>query len=364
VMALRIPDGYRWAVAGALAGLALWSSVQRLDPAHFKMWYQIEEANINLIDLFERGKDGFPLFSDYQPVYMKTSGLMMTLPQPQESQRLPPIKRAPTLVVTGENFARIQLAVDAPEPFTLRAARAYFPGWQVYVDGQAVPTGASGDVGLVTSELPAGAYTATIQFDQTPVRRASDLVSVVALVIFGSGIVAGGPGRRRWLLAGAVGVLIIAGAVYLPGPANRMRTPSAAAINFQDILHLVGYQLDQTTWRPGEVLQLRLYWFAQQAPLEDYKIFLHLSELDDSGKVAQTDSLPMFNFSSTTRWESGELKVDQVRLPLDATIKPGRYRLVMGLYPVDTVQNLLIRSGENVLPGDRVAITEVEIANE
>jgi hypothetical protein len=130
------------------------------------------------------------------------------------------------------------------------------------------------------------------------------------------------------------------------------------------MLHLVSYQLDKTRWHPGEVLQLRLYWFAQQSPLEDYKVFLHLTELDDSGKVAQMDTLPMFNFSSTTRWESGELKFDQLRLPLETGIKPGRYRLVLGLYPIDTVQNLSIRSGENVLPGDRLVLAEVEIVNE
>jgi hypothetical protein len=361
VMALHIADRYRWLVAVALVGLALWPSLQRLDPTHFKMWYQIEESNINLVDLFERGRDGFPLFSDYQPIYMNTSGLMMTLPQPRESQRLPPIKIPPALELISENFVHIQLSVNAPEPFTLRAGRIYFPGWQVYVDGRPVPTGASGKLGLVTAELPAGSYTASIQFDQTPVRRISDLVSLTALIIVVGGIVAGGKGRRRWLLAGVAGALIIAGVVYLQGPAKRMRTPVAAPVNFQDVVHLVGYQIDKPTWRPGELLQLRLYWFAQQAPLEDYIVFLHVSELDDSGKVAQMDTHPMFNFSSTTRWDSGELKTDLLRLPLDAGIKPGRYRLVIGLYPVDTVQNLAIRDGVNVLPGDRVALTEIEI---
>jgi hypothetical protein len=363
VLALRMSNAARWAVAGVLVVLAFWSSSQGLNEDLFEGWYDIDEAQIGLVDLFERGRDGFPLFSDYQPLAMTTSAMMMTLPQPADSQRFPPASPPPRIQVMGENFARIELAVDAPQPFTLRASRIYFPGWQIYADGRPLPTTPSGKLGLVTAEMPAGTYTASIQFDQTPLRRFSDLMSILALSAL-IGVGAGGSARRRWLQGAVAAVLLLALIFALQGPLKRLRTPTPLTANVQDTLHLLGYELDKTTWQPGELVTLRLYWFVEQAPLQDYKIFLHVTELDDSGKVTQLDTLPMFNFSSTTRWESGQLKVDQLRLPLEPEIKPGRYRLVLGLYPVDAVQNLTISDSANLLPGDRLALTEVEITNE
>jgi mannosyltransferase len=126
----------------------------------------------------------------------------------------------------------------------------------------------------------------------------------------------------------------------------------------------LGYHLDRTDWRAGAEIPVRLYWWAAQAPQANYKLFLHLAELDDTGKVAQLDTEPMMGFSPTTRWEAGELVVDELRLPLDARIRPGRYRLLVGVYHPETVQNLAVLEGAEVLPGDRVVLTEVEILDE
>lgn len=358
---LPLRAGYRWGVAGVLVGVALWSSAAQLSPAHLPGWYEIDEAEIGRPDLFARGQDGFPLFSDYQPLAMNTSSLMMTMPLPPESRRFPPVVPAPKLQVAAENFTHIQLQVDAPAPFTLRAQRIFFPGWQVYADGRPVATTATGKLGLVTAAMPAGSYTASIQFDQTPVRWLSDLISLLCLAALVAAVAAGRHWRRRWHRGIVAAVLVIAASLYLQGPGKIMRTPVVASANFQDVLHLLGYSSAKTSWRAGEDLQLRLYWYVQQAPLADYKVFVHVSELDDTGKVTQMDTMPMFNFSPTTRWEAGELKIDQLVVPLPPAIKPGRYRVVIGLYPVDQVQNLSVLSGDHVLPGDRVGLMEVVI---
>jgi hypothetical protein len=87
-------------------------------------------------------------------------------------------------------------------------------------------------------------------------------------------------------------------------------------------------------------------------------------ELDDSGKVAQADSEPILGFNPMTTWEPGMVIVDEHRLSLEATIKPGRYQVVVGLYHPETVQNLAVSGATTVLPGDRVVLAEVEIRDE
>ncbi|HMN28635.1 MAG TPA: hypothetical protein PKE45_10840, partial [Caldilineaceae bacterium] len=106
---LRPRASYRWALAGVMSLLAIWTTGQRLDPKLFKIWYPIDEAQINIVDLYQRGRDGFPLFGDYQPIAMTPPPMMLTMPQPPESSRLPPASPPPNLTVQAENFARIQL---------------------------------------------------------------------------------------------------------------------------------------------------------------------------------------------------------------------------------------------------------------
>jgi hypothetical protein len=364
IAALPLRPVWGWAVATGLAAVALWSSTVRLDPQQLTNWYLIDEAGIHLQDLYERGREDYPLFGDYQPLVMQTSPRMLSMPQSGEREESSPLVSQPRIQVLSENPVLVRLAIDAAEPFTLRFHRIFFPGWQVYAAGQPAPTGPSGQLGLVTAQMPAGAYETVIRFDQTPIRRVGDWLSVLSLAVVGAGLV----GRRRPRLAAAAGLLLV---ILLPvliwygqGPGRPARQPAPTVVNFQNELHLLGYHLEKRDWQAGAEIPVRLYWWAAQAPQVNYKLFLHLVELDDTGKVAQLDTEPMMGFSPTTRWELGELVVDELRLPVDEGVRPGRYRLLVGVYHPETVQNLAVVEGAEVLPGDRVVLTEVEILNE
>jgi hypothetical protein len=147
------------------------------------------------------------------------------------------------------------------------------------------------------------------------------------------------------------------------------RRPISTPANFQDQIHLLGYQLPEQSWHPGDDLPLRLYWLAQRTPTADYKVFVHLIKPDDSLRIAQSDSFPVLGFSPTTRWEPGEIIVDEHPIHLDENVAPGNYWLLIGMYHPDTVQNLPVRGAESsgagdaakVLPGDRVVLTQIEV---
>ena len=91
------------------------------------------------------------------------------------------------------------------------------------------------------------------------------------------------------------------------------------------------------------------------------KVFVHLRDAGDTTAVAQHDGDPVRGYTPTSRWEPGELVVDEHTLTLPADLAPGRYKLVVGMYDPTTVQNIPVRAGTATLPGDRVLVTEVEV---
>jgi hypothetical protein len=354
----------RWAGALILSVFCIGVSIPNLKPDRLPLWYEIDEANIHELDLFERGRTGHALFSDYSPIGMKATSGGLTMPRIEGSAASPPLSSAPAIRVEAESPFSLRLAVDAPASFPLRISRIFFPGWQVHVDGQRLPATAGGQFGLVTAELPAGTYTATIRFEQTPVRQLADGLTIATLALWGALLIDLPQRRWRWLVRGGIVLLVLLAALYWQFKPKAMRHPLPAPANFQNQVHLLGYELPKTTWRPGEEVELHLYWLAQQTPSANYKILLHMVELDDSGKVAQADSEPILGFNPMTTWEPGMLVVDEHRLPLESAVKPGHYQLVVGVYHPETVQNLPVSDAETVLPGDRVVLAEVEIRDE
>ena len=125
-----------------------------------------------------------------------------------------------------------------------------------------------------------------------------------------------------------------AGHGTVPAPA----TPLTA--DFGGVLHLRGYSL--TLWdgkaRPGGTLPITLYWQALITPTHDYRMFLHLCRNCALPPLAEHDRKPLDGYAPaglTTTWIVGDPVHDERNLPLPATLAPGRYTLLLGVYPVD-----------------------------
>ena len=63
----------------------------------------------------------------------------------------------------------------------LEAACAYFPGWQVFVDGQWVPHTIAEPSGLIQFPVPAGTHTVSLNFMRTWPRWLADTISLIAV---------------------------------------------------------------------------------------------------------------------------------------------------------------------------------------
>ena len=60
----------------------------------------------------------------------------------------------------------------------------YFPGWFVYVDGKKTDVGLDPKTGSMVITVPAGQHQITVRFEQTPIRKTSTYISLMAFVLY------------------------------------------------------------------------------------------------------------------------------------------------------------------------------------
>ena len=125
-------------------------------------------------------------------------------------------------------------------------------------------------------------------------------------------------------------------------PPPPLDPPAAGVLTFGHVARLVGLKLDQTSVQAGESLEYSLLWESLSQPELDYTVFNHL--LDEHGElVAGYDSQPVNGSYPTSIWSPGERILDRRHLPIPAALKPGRYRLAIGLYYQPTGQRLPVQ---------------------
>ena len=343
-----------WLVTGILAVVLILTATAQLWPAYQAAWQtsKFSESDISRQYMYARGRTDFELFGDYLPIWVAAdmTEVMNGISMPSESSlQLWP---TPTVQVRRWRPAQIAALVSAPASFPLTLHRFYFPGWQALVDGQAAPVYPTGELGLVTVDVPAGDHIVELRFGDTPLRRFANGLSLLSLGIWLA--LAIPTLRRRSWLAGLL-LLGVLGAVAAWGIARPSADPAqrvAVQSNLGDQAQLTGYALDRAAYRPGEDIRVTLYWLGSRQPDKDYKVFVHLRDLADQQMISQHDSDPVYGSTPLTRWEPGELMADEHLLPLPADTPPGKYQLWVGMYDPATGERV-IRSdapGQDRLP--------------
>jgi hypothetical protein len=112
---------------------------------------------------------------------------------PRWMTTLPPYNPVPAVVIAGD--ARLSEEVVTPFSYSaivttggtlsgtsrVRLSRAWFPGWQVYLDGRAADVGPAPETGLIEFAVPAGTHRVEARFGRSPIRQTAEWVSAVAL---------------------------------------------------------------------------------------------------------------------------------------------------------------------------------------
>jgi hypothetical protein len=123
---------------------------------------------------------------------------------------------------------------------------------------------------------------------------------------------------------------------------------------------LDGYTLPNDELGPGDILQLALFWRAEEPIPNRYKVFVHL--YDEAGQlVAQTDSEPGGALRPTDTWLPGETVIDRYGVLIPLEVDPGSYTLAVGLYDVADPSSRLVVTLEGAPVGDKLDVTRIEL---
>ncbi|MEA3395962.1 MAG: hypothetical protein U9R05_00685, partial [Chloroflexota bacterium] len=110
-------------------------------------------------------------------------------------------------------------------------------------------------------------------------------------------------------------------------------------------LKLQGFTLLTPEVRPGDTLQLSLYWRAEAAPALNYTVFIHV--YDETGNlITQQDMMPAEGTAPTSRWEPGQFVEDFHIIQLPEDLPPGEYHILVGMYDFQTGARLPITTPE------------------
>lgn len=119
-------------------------------------------------------------------------------------------------------------------------------------------------------------------------------------------------------------------------------------------IKLLGYTLGQNAAKPGDTLDLVLYWQALVPIERNYQVFVHLFQ---GTMWAQDDSAPDCAMQPTSGWEPGQIVRDSHFLTLAPDTPATNIPLTVGLYDLITLDRLPIaETGE-----DAIRLTDVRV---
>jgi 4-amino-4-deoxy-L-arabinose transferase-like glycosyltransferase len=214
-------------------------------------------------------------------------------------------------------------------------------------------------------------------------------ISAISILLF-TGLAQWVPRRAVTSLAGVLGVAMLTIAVVSPfryiAPAyarppllsetEMEKIPNPMAVTFDGQIKLLGYevgserrlssevyrnQVGQEAVRPGESLDVTLYWQAL-APMErNYSVFVHL--LDENDLVlASQDTFPGQGTYPTRLWRVGDAIADVYTIVVPPTaFTPSSAQLEVGLYEFDTGKRLVVYGPQGEPLGDNVRFHRIEI---
>jgi hypothetical protein len=153
------------------------------------------------------------------------------------------------------------------------------------------------------------------------------------------------------------------GSVTVRGRKRSFEVPSvprAVNAHFGDHVVLLGYDVAGSP-RPGEDIQLTLFWQAQGRTETSYNVFTHLVD-QDNRLWGQRDGIPKQGRAPTTSWLRGEVIEDKYAIPVQEDAPPGSYRVAVGMYDPETGLRLPGTDGEGKpLESNRLLLSEMTI---
>jgi len=280
----------------------------------------------------------------------------------------------PGVTIEQERYGLLDadLTLTAAAPATLTYRTFYFPGWNVTIDGQRVPTAPSQPEGLLQFPLPAGQHEVRVTFGTTAPRTAGGLISAAAALACvgllwrdrydaGKKVVKtkdspGSPRTMLWAEAGLAIVLITAKlALFDRYPtwvqATQMTETGLVGANWQPNINFDGQLFLRSASIPaqvtsGELLPIHLYAQTPGAVSADYRLSARLVDAQGllwSEKEPVRPSGTRYRSPPPTfEWQPGDYADLWLSVPLLAGTPPGDYWLRVGAFAYPSLAELAV----------------------
>ena len=142
-------------------------------------------------------------------------------------------------------------------------------------------------------------------------------------------------------------------------PVTAVEIEQRVNATFGKELALLGFDLPQAEWHPGDIVPIALYWQASATSSSDAKVFVHL--YDEQGALGpQSDGWAYHGTRPPYSWGVGETVTDPRMIALPADITPGVYSIEVGLYRPEGERLPACVDGVRQ-PEDRVLLTTIRV---
>ena len=252
--------------------------------------------------------------------------------------------------------------VVAERPLTAVYRQFYFPGWQVWVDGEAVPITPSDPDGLITFTVPEGTHTIKIAFTNSwsrwlgwaisfvaltitvilslyairnpqhePLTTESSLLTPKSLIIFAITAV------LIWLFFSFVETPLRHNTLLADGILGK---PNITPLDYAGEVRLLSYEAPEQSVPADVEIPLTLYFQALREIGVPYQIGVQV--LDGNGLNWMADNTRPFDwrFIADEPWPLDAYRMEPFLITLFDGTPPGTYRFHVGLVRTDTGQTV------------------------
>jgi hypothetical protein len=139
------------------------------------------------------------------------------------------------------------------------------------------------------------------------------------------------------------------------------KIPHRLDVTFGDKARLLGYEADDKETRPGDSVEVTLYWQSLAEMDKDYTVFVHLLDENDL-VIAQRDTYPGLGTYPTSLWKVGDTFADRYVLILPSTVfAPCMGHFEVGLYDFSSGERLLATGPDGQSLGDNVRFHQTAV---
>ncbi|MGQ9890000.1 MAG: 6-pyruvoyl-tetrahydropterin synthase-related protein [Aggregatilineales bacterium] len=270
-----------------------------------------------------------------------------------------------SVIQNGTHTVRLQVSTDTPQRLDL--LMAYFPGWQAWSGATPLPLFADPATNLMQLQVPAMNGEVVLTLGPTPPRQYGWLISLSALAILAglawfrarcaqadyadykeSALLPVEETRLLAVSTTAFALILLAfAAPFSPltlhaRPGYKLDSATALRDRTDAGLEAIAFRLDQPTYRPGDQIELTLYWRALRFLTENYQVRVSLQDVTRGTLRYQTTPHYPGGFP-TRRWQPYQYVADTYVIRLDPDLPPDDYQIIVEVFACKPVCDLASR---------------------